>query len=627
MAPLALPLLATLAIALVAWLALAGSGRARVAGAALLVLALVGSLAARIAGQRPDPAPVTNRTVEVARDGYVSSDACRACHPSHYESWHASYHRTMTQVATPQSIAGDFDTTVRLGAATYRLERRGDESWVRVEDAPGGETEPREVVLLTGSHHRQWLWFPTGEGRRLGAAPFIWLKDERRWIPREAGFMLAPELGWSHSYHEGGWGAGCVSCHTTHGEMTGPFNPEARTVEFGIACESCHGPAAQHVRRNRMPQERYGSYLSGDADPSIVNPERLSHRRSAEVCGQCHSVSLMPSLTVKDPERYEARHDYRPGDDLSGIVGDVRIAEHLADATRWPDGMSRSGGREYDALVATPCFQRGKMSCLSCHRLHRAGDDPRPLGEWAVDQLESGMRGDAACLQCHESRLAEHEHTRHEPGSTGGSCYNCHMPYTSYALLKAIRNHDVRGPTVAESLEAGRPNACNLCHLDKSLGWTARYLQEWYDVPTPGLRPEEQEVSAAVLWLLRGYAGQRGLVAWHMGWPPAQQASGREWLAAYLAQLLDDPYAAVRIMAARSLRSLPGFEDFRYDYTGSAAEMQAAREKAVELWQRRVRAAVAAEDPALTDPAFALSAEEFARLLAERDRRRISWLE
>jgi hypothetical protein len=28
--------------------------------------------------------------------GYVSSDTCRACHPSQYASWHRSYHRTMT---------------------------------------------------------------------------------------------------------------------------------------------------------------------------------------------------------------------------------------------------------------------------------------------------------------------------------------------------------------------------------------------------------------------------------------------------------------------------------------------------------------------------------------------------
>ena len=31
--------------------------------------------------------------------GYTSSASCRACHPSQYDSWHKSFHRTMTQLA------------------------------------------------------------------------------------------------------------------------------------------------------------------------------------------------------------------------------------------------------------------------------------------------------------------------------------------------------------------------------------------------------------------------------------------------------------------------------------------------------------------------------------------------
>ena len=62
----------------------------------------------------------------------------------------------------------------------------------------------------------------------------------------------------------------------------------------------------------------------------------------------------------------------------------------------------------------------------------------------------------------------------------------------------------------------------------------------------------ERDVAAGVLWAVRGDAGQRALVAWHMGWGPAQEASGTDWLPLYLALLLDDPYPAVR----RSLDAL-----------------------------------------------------------------------
>ncbi|MCZ6560865.1 MAG: hypothetical protein O6931_08260, partial [Gammaproteobacteria bacterium] len=39
----------------------------------------------------------------LAQDGFVSSTACRACHPGNYQSWHDSFHRTMTQAAVPDA--------------------------------------------------------------------------------------------------------------------------------------------------------------------------------------------------------------------------------------------------------------------------------------------------------------------------------------------------------------------------------------------------------------------------------------------------------------------------------------------------------------------------------------------
>ena len=41
------------------------------------------------------------------------------------------------------------------------------------------------------------------------------------------------------------------------------------------------------------------------------------------------------------------------------------------------------------------------------------------------------------------------------------------------------------------TLATGRPNACNLCHLDKTLGWTAQYLEQWYGVTRPALDTDE----------------------------------------------------------------------------------------------------------------------------------------
>jgi hypothetical protein len=71
-----------------------------------------------------------------------------------------------------------------------------------------------------------------------------------------------------------------------------------------------------------------------------------------------------------------------------------------------------------------------------------------------------------------------------------------------------------------------------------------------------------------------------------MGWVPAHDASGRQWQAPFLAELLTDPYAAVRFNAHRSLRQLPGFADFAYDYVGTLAARERARERARKQWEQ-----------------------------------------
>jgi hypothetical protein len=202
------------------------------------------------------------------------------------------------------------------------------------------------------------------------------------------------------------------------------------------------------------------------------------------------------------------------------------------------------------------------------------------------------------------------------------------MPHTSWGLLKAIRSHQITNPSVDTTLKTGRPNACNLCHLDQSLGWTMKHLANWYGTSEVKLTDEQQSTSAAVLWALRGEAGQRALMAWSMGWQPAQQASGSQWMAPFLAQLLDDPYAAVRYRAGRGLRQIPGFEDFSYDYVAPAAERARARSRALDLWNRISKDSPGRAGPhILMNSSGGLLKERFEELLRQRDDRSVFLVE
>jgi hypothetical protein len=293
----------------------------------------------------------------------------------------------------------------------------------------------------------------------------------------------------------------------------------------------------------------------------------------------------------------------------------------------WGDGMVRVSGREFPGLLDSPCYKDAssderKLSCLSCHQMHKAGDDPRSLEEWADDQLKPGMRGNDACVGCHEefrdvAKLTRHTH--HSVGSSGSTCYNCHMPYTTYGLLKAIRSHTISTPSVTESAhpQIRRPNACNLCHLDRTLGWAADHLDEWWKVPKPPLDSDQRTFAASILWLLSGDAGQRALVAWAYGWEDARKTSGTAWMMPYIAPLLVDPYSAVRYIAHRSLRTLPDAADVEYDFLGPLA----SRESAVAAYSSRWRRGIGARAP---PSATSLDPGTFGRLLGSRENRRVN---
>ena len=545
---------------------------------------------------------------------YRSSESCQPCHPAAHASWSRSYHRTMTQIANGETALADFsDVTLLFDGRPYRLYQRQGQPYVELLDPDGvdralelaqtGDVEAaqqfaqsiptvsRPIATTTGSHHYQLYWYPSGRGDELYMLPFAWLIEERRWLPRVSVFLTPPNQLEPRKV----WNRDCLPCHSTGGtpgyEPGGKGSPETRLAEAGIACEACHGPGDAHAQENRDPLRRYGLYLGERADETVVNPLRLAGQRASQVCGQCHSLN-----TQYDGETWAGSFvnglPYRPGADLAEtryIVspGTLEQSPLMQDFVRqrpgtleewfWSDGEIRVVGREYNGLVESPCYGGGEFGCLSCHSMHDAAPD---------DQLKAGMRGDAACLQCHqdfESRIAEHSH--HPADSSGARCLSCHLPHTSYGLLKASRSHRVTSPSVGANLSTGRPNACNLCHLDRSLGWTADALEEWYGIDWPALQSPEREIPAGALWMLSGDAGLRAIAAWHAGRQEVVETSGATWLPPVMAPLLDDPYDAVRWIAAKSLRTLPGYAAFEYEFLAPPAERAEASRRVLEQWR------------------------------------------
>ncbi|MEO6596723.1 MAG: cytochrome c3 family protein [Planctomycetota bacterium] len=613
------------------------SGVREVALAVLLsAAAMVAAIASTMVGS-PVPSLPTQRPIEVHEPAYVGSAACRACHPAEHASWFGSFHRTMTQVASHATLVPEFE---RLELDCFGkpvvLEWRGDTLWAKFER--GGRRPAaveRPVEQLTGSHHLQVLWYSTGLGRELAPVPMAFKLEERIWLPLTSVFVLPPEF--RDPPEPGAWSQSCSMCHATATRPRIDIDQnDTHVAEFGISCEACHGPGAAHQAANQNPLRRYIQRFEG-RDATIVNPGTLPPARSAEVCGHCHSVSI---LREQHFEAWRERGSpFVPGQDLQTthlVIGTLdrdapELRRELAknpnffSSSFWSDGQVRLSGREFSGLRRSPCYTHGdvkrQMDCTSCHTMHTA-DGSSPAA-WCDDQLGEGKRGNSACTQCHSeyaqpAALALHSH--HAPESSGSRCYDCHMSHTSVGLLKASRNHAITNPSVRSELETGRPNACNQCHLDRTLAWTAEQLATKWGIESPALDDEQRTVAASVRWLLTGDAGQRLLAAWSFGWSEAQAASGTDWMAPYLARLLDDPYYAVRFNAQRSLRSLPGEHAslIGYDFLAAAEPARVFGERVQAEWALGYRGPAR---PALLLDKSGLQAAAFQRLYARRDNR------
>jgi predicted CXXCH cytochrome family protein len=587
------------------------------------------------------PAQSRLRPVTEPNNAYASSKTCRACHPSEYNSWHNSYHRTMTQLAKPEAVLAKWHGIgLALGQATLQLEQKRDEFWVNTLGADGIKTGSQRVTMTTGSHHLQVYWTADAKGNLQHPFPYGWLIADQKWVPVQDTFLRDPHL----TPPDAKWNNTCIKCHAVAGRPG--VDPRTRTVntttaQLGISCEACHGPAGAHIAHYQNPANRYATHLGKKPAHAILNPgsEKLDHRLSAQVCGQCHSYQSQSQTQKIDWNKNGPR--FLPGQNLKPLIAVVHASNFIADknpstpaglkafvATHkhlplskgdlldrfWPDGMVRVTGREYNGLLDTACYQRGKMSCLSCHSMHGYHDKN--------DQLTPRMETNEACFQCHDD-LRENlpAHSHHAVDSTGSFCYNCHMPHTTYGLLSGIRSHQIDSPSVETQLKTGRPNACNLCHLNQALDWTNQHLARWYGHRQPKLDNDDKAISSMLKMLLKGDAGQRAIVAWHMGWEPAREASGGRWQAGWLLHAMDDPYAAVRAIAHKALMADPEFANTSFDYTASLAKRTQQINTAKAAWLNGKPHGIAQQFELLLDDQGKPLKDAADRLTRQRDNR------
>lgn len=130
----------------------------------------------------------------------------------------------------------------------------------------------------------------------------------------------------------------------------------------------------------------------------------------------------------------------------------------------------RFSAREERGLSRAVCLVKNKggnvIHCQSCHAAN-VKEKPTPQ----------------VCINCHQhfaTPAAVFEHTQHAPASA--NCFSCHQPETVYGHLTFQRTHEISIPNPALTITKNLPNACNLCHVDKSVNWAISASQRLWGI-------------------------------------------------------------------------------------------------------------------------------------------------
>lgn len=258
--------------------------------------------------------------------------------------------------------------------------------------------------------------------------------------------------------------ANCQECHVA--QIALAFDSRAnryatRLTSLAIDCEACHGPLAEHVRRSDP------SRIAAFEDLAVEALATRSKDGSLEVCFRCHAV--------KDV----LLSGYLPGESLENYYS--LGFPSLGESPLFFDGRVRTFAYQENHRYSD-CYLNGSMTCVDCHDPHAQGY--RDIRGRVLD----GRFSDGQCTACHASKAERPEaHSHHRPGSPGGKCADCHMPYVQhpeigYRIRFARSDHTIPIPRPGSDDRMGVVNACAQaqCHPGAAPAALEAPMRQWY---------------------------------------------------------------------------------------------------------------------------------------------------
>ena len=518
---------------------------------------------------------------------YSGPESCKQCHAKNYQEWSDHPHRWMNALADESTVRGDFSSGQEIEFMGGKASFYQVDGQYRMRLERDSQEAEFEITQTIGSRFTQYY-----AGRQIKGAipsthsihsydhvlPFGYWLSEQEWIPvvhvgeadEHPDATRTDPFDFAHFPFPGYYV--CNMCHTTfpmadalsrvpdkltehvpldmhwsvfsylseqhprllNGKTQSPSGVELlgifsrldhmtapeHAVTLGISCEACHLGSKEHAQGKLKKPEFFpkSPHLTVNGSPNAVDYGR-NHMNVNWACARCHA-GLRPQLAA---------------------------------------GMSTWNSTEFSDAMRGGCYS--KLTCIHCHDPHK------PIGpKWTRTPDED----DLSCLKCHQefaTASTRKAHTHHAAGSSGDRCMNCHMPHMNEGLEDVVRTHMIFSPTHADMIKENHPNACSLCHTDKPIDWTLKYLNQWYDA---GLSDDllsavdhEPDEPAILGYLRHSYEHVR------MVGTGALLRNGGAWTIPHLIEALDDDHLLNRQFVYKGLQKMLNIdlsEEFGYRF-------------------------------------------------------------
>ncbi len=328
---------------------------------------------------------------------FAGSDKCMKCHKDVYESYLHTAHFSSSR---PSSVH-DFHSNLSANKSfTYgdrekvAVEKRSDGLY-QVAYTNGKQTEAHRMDITFGGVKAES--YLSWRGKELFELPLSYFDALHK-------FTNSPGYASDHANFERPILRRCFECHSSYIKEVPQQNIDMQnrkveldstTLIYGIDCERCHGPAANHVNfHTDNPDVKEAKY--------IVKFSSLTRAQKLDACAVCHSSNKQKFM--------KTAFVFKMGDTLAKFREPDFLRENPDPATLDVHG-NQSG-----LLAASKCYLMSSMECTTCHNPH--------VNESADMRIYSQR-----CMKCHNE--ANHNFCTMAPkigAAISNNCIDCHMP-------------------------------------------------------------------------------------------------------------------------------------------------------------------------------------------------------